>query len=62
MVIQKQTAEATTVLKPKDLGFQVTWGLAYQVLGTGPAFSWLECRTWLPGCVAMGTLSLWQGN
>lgn len=62
MVIQKQTAEATTVLKLKDLGFQVIWGLAYQVLGTGPAFGWPERGTWLPGCLAMGTLSLWQVN
>lgn len=60
MVRQKQISEATTVLKLKDLGFQVIWGLAYQVLGMGPAFWLAWVRDLAAGCLAMGTLSLWQ--
>lgn len=65
MVVQKQTAKATTALKPTDLGFKVIRGLVTPSAWNGACFfGWSECGTLLLGCLENRhlTRSLWRVN
>lgn len=65
MVVQKQTAKATTVSRPKeDLGLSHLGACNTKCWEQGLLFGWSECGTLLLGCLADKdwTQSLWRVN